>query len=112
MSPLQRDKNDEVTLADVLASHGIRRERKVVAAIQSSHKTFRKHQKRTLYITLAWLLNCALLLIPTTGRALREHTWWAMALLAIFLVIHLAWMVQMLKVAGAWVRYRKIKELE
>ncbi len=112
MSPLQRDKNEEVTLADVLSSHGVRREKKVVAAIQSSHKTFRKHQKRALYVSLVWLLCCALLLLPVSSRALREHTWWAMTLLATFLLIHLAWMVQMLKVAGAWLRYRKLKDLE
>ncbi|MFC5861972.1 hypothetical protein ACFPT7_06685 [Acidicapsa dinghuensis] len=112
MSPLQRDKNDEVTLADVLSSHGVRREKKVVAAIQSSHKTFRKQQKRALYVSLAWLLNCGLLLTPMSGRALREHAPWAITLLAVFLVIHLAWMLQMLAVARAWLRYRKIKELE
>lgn len=112
MSQLQHDKNDEVTLADVLSSHGVRRERKVAAAIQSSQKALRKHQKRALYITLAWLLNCGLLLAPMSARALREHAPWAITLLAVFLVIHLAWMLQLLAVARAWLRYRKLKDLE
>lgn len=112
MSSPRRNGNDSAKLADLQSSHGIRRERKVAVALQSSHQALRKRQKSALYVSLAWLLSCGLLLAPVAGRALREHTPWAMTLLAIFLVIHLAWTIQILKLASAWLRYQKLKELQ
>ena len=108
---MRSSKSATETWTEIFAAHGMRREKRIASAIHDFHARLRKHRMRALYITLAWLAAIASALNPVSGRALYERRPWAEGLLAILLVLHLLWMLQMLTLGRAWLAYVKVKEL-
>jgi hypothetical protein len=112
MSQPQGHKNDTATWTDILSARGVRREKKLASAIQDFHARLKKQQKRTLYITLPWLLSLGSALTPIVRHTLYERRTWAEIFLAMILILHLLWMAQMGALGKAWLRYRKLQDLE
>ena len=112
MNRFQNNKSQDATLTELLSSHGVRREKKLEAALKTGHLALQKRRKYALYITLIWLLVTGLLLSPVLQDALRQHAWWAMALLFFFVIVELVWALQLWKLFGAWKKYRDLQSMK
>lgn len=106
----QRRKTDQQIWFEVLSAHGVHREKKVANALTHFSDLLKRHQRRMLYITVAWLPGLLWVLLPISSHAIYERRPWAISLLGVYLILHVLWIVQVGITAKAWIRFSKFKE--
>jgi uncharacterized membrane protein len=88
---------------------GIIQQRANQAVLDSAQQQLRKSGNRALYATLAEAAILVALLNPITGHALHEREPWSVIILAVFMVVHLAWMILVIAFGKSWSYRRKIE---